>query len=117
MPNGIAVNWRTQFLCILRRAGVQPWPRLFHALRASCQTDLANRFPAPVVCEWLGNSWAVARQHYLQVTEEHFEQAIRGAESGAAWACLGMHSDEDSGANYCQRRRYALPCIPGHYLS
>jgi integrase len=38
MLNGIAVNWRTQFLRILHRAGIQPWPKLFHALRASCQT-------------------------------------------------------------------------------
>jgi hypothetical protein len=28
-----------------------------------------------VVCAWLGNSESVARKHYLQVTEEHFEAA------------------------------------------
>jgi len=84
MMNGINVNWRTQFLRILTRAGIQPWPRLFHALRASCQTDLASRFPGHVICNWLGNSLAVAREHYLQVTDEHYELAIQGgAKSGA----------------------------------
>jgi hypothetical protein len=44
---------------------------------------LANRFPAYVVCIWLGNSLAVAREHYLQVTDEHFEQAAGGVNCGA----------------------------------
>ena len=30
-----------------------------------------------VVCAWIGNSKVVARKHYLQVTEEHFERAAR----------------------------------------
>ena len=28
---------------------------------------------------WIGNSEAVARKHYLQVTDEHFEQAGKSA--------------------------------------
>jgi len=32
-----------------------------------------------VVCAWIGNSQAVARKHYLQVTEEHFERAYEPA--------------------------------------
>ena len=30
-----------------------------------------------MVCSWIGNSRAVARKHYLQVTDEHFEQAAQ----------------------------------------
>ncbi|MBY0456723.1 MAG: site-specific integrase [Gemmataceae bacterium] len=84
MLNGITTNWRTQFLRILKRAGLTPWPRLFHGLRASCQTDLANEFPAHVVCEWLGNSIAVAREHYLQTTEDHYQKAAQNPAHGAA---------------------------------
>ncbi len=73
-----AVNLRTQMLRMLRRAGIPPWPRLWHNLRASAQTDLANLFPAHVVCEWLGNTEGVARDHYLRVTDAHFELALRG---------------------------------------
>jgi hypothetical protein len=74
-----SVNLRQQFLELIQKAGMSPWPRLWHNLRASAQTDLTNRFPAHVVCEWLGNSEAVAREHYLQVTDQHFEAAIQGA--------------------------------------
>src|SRR5436305_6668827 len=35
-PGGwVNCNLRTQFLKIIRRAGLTPWPRLFHNLRAS----------------------------------------------------------------------------------
>ena len=68
-------NLRTQFIRYIRQAGLTPWPRLFHNLRASCQTDLAERFPSHVVCQWIGNSELVARKHYLQTTEQHFEKA------------------------------------------
>ena len=71
-----AVNLRTTFLKILRRAGVEPWPRVFHNMRASCQTDLEQRFPSYVVCAWLGNSETVAKAHYLQVLPEHFDDAL-----------------------------------------
>ncbi len=84
MGNGLTTNWRTQLLRILRRAGLTPWPRLTHGLRAACQTDLSNQFPAHVVCEWLGNSLAVAREHYLQTTEDHYQKAAQNPAHGAA---------------------------------
>ena len=70
-------------LRIIRRAGVQPWPRLFHNLRASRQTELTNDFPSHVVADWLGNSPAIAQRHYLKTTEEHFQRAAGGATVGA----------------------------------
>jgi integrase len=71
-------NLRTQLNRIIRRAGLTPWPRLFHNLRATRQTELAERFPAHVVCAWIGNSERVAQNHYLQVTDAHM--ALAGAE-------------------------------------
>ncbi len=50
-------------------------------LRSTRQTELAESWPNHVVCAWIGNSEAVARKHYLQVTEEHFQQAA-GIASG-----------------------------------
>ena len=32
-------------------------------------------FPLYVVCAWFGNSKAVAKKHYLRVTDEPFEAA------------------------------------------
>ena len=56
-------NLRTQLKRIMRRAGVKPWPRLFHNLRSTRQTELEERFPSHVVCAWLCNSQRVAKKH------------------------------------------------------
>lgn len=63
-------NLRTQFERIIERAGVTPWPRRFHNLRSSRQTELAEQFPSHVVCDWLGNSEDIARKHYFQTTDD-----------------------------------------------
>ncbi len=68
-------NLRTQLLRIIKRAGVEPWPKLFHALRASCETDLAGVYSIHKVCRWLGNSVAVAAKHYLSVTDDDYDRA------------------------------------------
>ena len=77
-------NLRTQLNRIIKRAGVTAWPRLFHNLRATRQTELAEAYPIHVVCAWLGNSRAVATDHYLQVTDAHFERAVTLSNVGAA---------------------------------
>ena len=64
------INLRTQFNKILKRAGLTPWPKLFHNMRASRQTELLKHFPINDVCEWLGNSPKIALEHYAQVTAE-----------------------------------------------
>ena len=72
---GTNQNLRTQLCRIIRRAGLKPWPKLFQNLRSTRETELAEHWPLHVVCAWIGNSQAVAKRHYLQVTDEHFEQA------------------------------------------
>jgi integrase len=81
-------NLRTQFERIVKRAGLTPWPRLFHAMRASRETELAKEYPIHVVTSWLGNTPRIALKHYLQVTDADFDRAaevtdVGGAESGA----------------------------------
>ncbi len=78
-----AVNLRTAFTKIVRRAGFEPWPKLWHYLRASAETDLAERFPMHVVCKWPGHGRLIAQEHYLQVTDDHFVKAA-GVGSRAA---------------------------------
>jgi integrase len=84
-------NLRTTFAKIVRRAGVEPWPRLWHSLRASCESDLAQSFPLATVTKWLGNTPSVALRHYIDPTEVAFDQALdwrpkNGAKSGAPGA-------------------------------
>jgi len=73
------VNLRTQFQRIIRRAGVEPWAKLWQNLRSTRQTELADLFPAHVTSAWIGNSVVIAKEHYLQVTDEHFEKALHSA--------------------------------------
>lgn len=83
-PNGwLNANLRTTFGKIIRRAGLETWPRLFHNLRASRETELVEKYPIQVVTGWLGNSPTVAMRHYLMTTEEHFEAAIRPSDEEA----------------------------------
>jgi len=72
-----AVNLRTQLQRIIGRAGLKPWPKLWQNLRSTRETELANDFPAHVATAWIGNSVAVANKHYLQVTEDHFSEAVQ----------------------------------------
>lgn len=84
-----STNLRTTMTKILARAGVTVWPRLFHALRASCACDWVDRFPEHVTAGWLGHSPRVAAEHYLQTRDEHIRLASQevvpngGAQSGA----------------------------------
>src|SRR5262249_30084448 len=75
---------------IVRRAGVEPWPRLWHSLRASCESDLAQSFPLATVTKWLGNTPSVALRHYVDPTEAAFDRALewRPEKSGAKYRAL-----------------------------
>lgn len=68
-------NLRTQFIRILNKAGVKPWKRLFHSMRASRQTELEREHPLHVVCAWLGNTERIARSNYLLITDADVERA------------------------------------------
>jgi hypothetical protein len=63
-----------------------PWERLFHNLRASRQTELADQFPLHVVTDWIGNSPDIADRHYLKTTDHHFEKAVRGLTAGESFS-------------------------------
>ena len=71
-----SVNLGTMFGKIIKRAGLVPWPRAWHNLRSSRQTELTETFPSHVVTAWLGNSERIAEKHYLQVLDTHFEKAV-----------------------------------------
>jgi integrase len=68
---------------LLDRAGVAKWPKLFHNLRASRETELLAIHPAHVVFSWIGHTAAVARSHYLQVTDSDFDRASNPAQNPA----------------------------------
>ena len=83
-------NLRTQFERLIKRAGLTPWPRLFHNLRSTRETELAAEYPIQVVTAWLGNTPRIALKHYLQVTDGDFTRAAGGS------ACNALTNGEKS---------------------
>ncbi len=75
-------NLRTHFERIVKRAGLTPWPRLFHALRGSRETELVQKYPLHVVTAWLGNTPRIAMKHYLMVTDDDFRRAVTPETAG-----------------------------------
>lgn len=80
------------------RAGVDLWPRLFHSLRATRQSELAEIYPAHVVSRWIGNSVAVADKHYLMVNDGHFERATQITTQTATATTRQAPTPKDAGA-------------------
>ena len=68
-------NLRTRSTKLVKRAGLEPWPRLFHNLRSSRETELLEMFPVHVVAQWMGHDAKVCLKHYAQTTEDHFDRA------------------------------------------
>ena len=66
-------NYREKFLKILDRAGIEPWPALFHNLRASAVTDAAGCLPSHVVNKWFGHCEAISQEFYRQLREDDYE--------------------------------------------
>ena len=119
-------NLRTHLLRIIKRAGVNCWPKLFHNLRASRQTELTARFPLHVVCGWIGNSAPIADKHYLQITDDHYADAVtiatpkvRGTESGT----VNVKSGTESGTAGCRNGGHELarnknsPAKPSYFAA
>jgi len=97
--NIVAQMYRKVTLAAFTSAGVKPWPKLFQNCRASRETELAERYPVQVVCQWIGNSPAVAAKHYLQVTEDHYRSAAQKATQQVRETPeMTCHAGEENGA-------------------
>jgi len=69
-------NLGTTFRKIMRRSGVDTWPKPFQNLRSSRQTELEKHFPTYKVCAWMGNTPTIAHKHYLTVTDGDYDEAL-----------------------------------------
>lgn len=104
-------NLRTQFLKIIKRAGVEPWCKPWQNLRASRESELVSRHPIHVATTWIGNSAAVAAKHYLMVGEHDFQAALTGAPKAARNAA---QSTSELGSTD-QNKKQQDPVIPEGY--
>ena len=61
-----------------KRAGVEPWMRLWQTLRQSCEKEWAMTFPQYAVSKWIGHSITVSGRHYANaVPDELFDKAAQ----------------------------------------
>ena len=72
-----ANGWRstylpTEFERIIQQAGLTPWPRLFQAMRASRETDLAKEHSVHATTAWIGITLQIALKHCVQETDTDF---------------------------------------------
>jgi hypothetical protein len=90
----------------IERAGLTVWCRLWQSLRATRQTELEDRFPTHVVCNWMGNQPATAQMHYLKTTDEHFAAATGQTLGEPEIArCSGLNNSAASAANALHGQR------------
>ena len=78
-------NLRTRFFKMVRRAGYESWPKPFHAMRASFETDLIDAGEnIHDVAGVLGHSPEVALEHYVRMRKDNLQQMRQRGELRAA---------------------------------
>jgi integrase len=104
-------NLRTRMHEIIRAAGLEPWPKVFQALRSTRRTELQEHFPDYVLNAWFGHSSRIAERHYLQVRAEHFDKATqtvvqtenqaqhRAQQQATQYVGMDRNSEEDDSEN------------------
>ncbi|MEM6553961.1 MAG: tyrosine-type recombinase/integrase [Planctomycetota bacterium] len=106
---------------LVAKAGIELYPKPFHNLRASCQTDLAHDWPGYLVASWLGNSEAVAQEHYLQVLDIDFERAAKAVQKAVQYppansgkrqqaTAVVAEDDRDKAGDYSEMKPVAADC-------
>ena len=118
-------NLRTQLSRFIHLAGLPVWQKLFINLRSSMATELVERFPAHVEAAWVGHSTAIAKEHYLQITQADFDRASAGLEKttqnpthkttqqGGELGSMGMQADSKYAGNHQKSGVFqggAAPC-------
>jgi len=108
-------NLRTHMQRIIRKAGLEPWPKTFQNLRSSRETELAAEHPIHVVCSWLGNTTSIATKHYLRVTDDDYRRAVGSAaiKKVAQNAAQNVHASKRTLVNDSREGQQKTPAIAG----
>jgi integrase len=108
---GSANSLRNRFVRILKKAGIAKenlWPRLWHNLRASRDTELSATLPAHEVAALMGNSPKVSNEHYKMMSPEHFESLKHTADKSGTIVAQQPPIMQESDGNESQQ----IPEIP-----
>lgn len=105
-------NLRTQLERIIGRAGLVPWPRLFHNLRASAASEWQECFPLASVARWLGHDPAVSARHYLTARDSDFDRATARGGAVAIPATGGVANPAAQGRPTSHKAAHKTPQTP-----
>lgn len=86
-----AITKRASSLVV--RSGVEPWPKFWVNLRASCERDLLETYPIDKVAKWMGHSPKTALLHYGRV-DQHRDASSATASPPPAEAAGGEAESE-----------------------
>ena len=99
-------NYRKGLKEIILKAGLLPWPKLFNNLRSTRETELAKNYSLQAATAWIGNTPKIALGHYLQVTEQEWQNATTttnsDAKSDAAHPYLTQNMTQQDQAELCK---------------
>lgn len=68
-------NLRTTFAKIVKRSGLEMFPRPFDNMRMTRSNEVYRRWGAFKESEWIGHSRQVREDHYLAITDDDFQEA------------------------------------------
>jgi integrase len=68
---------------LLTLVNIKPWPRLWHSMRATRETELIKAYGINAACLWLGNSERVALKHYSLVDDATWDVATKPSKTPA----------------------------------
>jgi integrase len=85
-------NTATTAAKFVKAAGFAIWPKFWNSMRASCETDLMDRYGLRRACAWIGNSPEVAMKHYALIKRSDYadDGEKSDAKSDAAQACMAL---------------------------
>ncbi|HWA96864.1 MAG TPA: hypothetical protein VG713_00155 [Pirellulales bacterium] len=110
-------NLRTQFVRIIKRAGLKPWPKVFQNLRSTRETELVRLLSLPAACKYIGNTEAVAMKHYLQVTDDDFQKALSVSARALQNPVQQVHATRCKAVQSVNAAQQKTPVFPGLSMS
>jgi len=92
LTDGRNTNLGTLFKKYILMAGETPWPKPFHAMRASLETDLLNegKVKPHTIARWMGHSIQIALKHYARIKDDDFAIMTDGTRSVTQG--IGVHT-------------------------
>ena len=91
------------------------WPKLWHNLRASRETELMREYDLATVCKWIGNSPAVAAKHYAMSVDLNadFAKAVgpvsEAQQSTVRKGCQAVTSEKPTNEKTLENQGFVFP--------